>query len=148
MIMDDFIDVNEYKKLNTLRFKEVYTFLIILSFLFFTVTLIILNSKFDYIYSGFGITENNNFKISLKSDELQYVVNNSKIIINKKNYTYTVKSISSPIIDFTNTIYIKEVILNINKFKSIDNNIIKFKIQYDKKSGFKIIKEFLTGKGK
>lgn len=145
------ININDYNNLNLIKLKRIYSFAFIL-ILIFIISIIILNFKFDFFYySKASYTkENDVLKIIIDENDTNKITDNNELIINSKKYEYKVIKLSKKILDSIPIQQYSEVIIALKldgKYK-IENNSIDFKIKYDSKKGFEIIKDFILGKGK
>ena len=95
---------------------------------------VVLFSNIDYqkLYINEGIlVSENKLKIYCNNKDLDYIVNNEKIIINRKNFAYK-KPIINDIV-FNNNYYFEVLIdLDLDNNINIKNNIINFKIPLKK----------------
>lgn len=142
--MDNLVDIDEYKSPKILIPKKIYSFTIILVFIFITLFLLLF-FKYDYYYKGVGIINDENIlELKASYSDSYKVIKNNKIIINKNKFSYKIKNISVPIVE-NNLIY-QDIIIDINQINIPLNTVIEFKIKYNNKSGFEIIKELIFGK--
>ena len=145
-MIDELVNIDDYKELKILDSSELYNFIVILIIVVLFLIFIVFNFNFECYYKNNAIYNNDEISLVVKVSDLKYITDNSIIVINDKNYKYKVKNIDTAITN-DNGYYIQNVVINVYGFESIDNNIIEFKILYDTKNGFKIIKDFILGEG-
>lgn len=142
--MNDLINIDEYKSLKILFPKKLYGFTLILLILLI-VLIYLLFSKYQYYYSGIGIvTDEGIIETKVNYTDSNKLLKNAGIIINKNKFSYKIKEVSVPLIE--NNIVYQNVTMNVNKYKSHKNTVTEFKIKYESKYGFEIIKELVFGK--
>ena len=145
-MIDELVDIDDYRELKVLDSREIYNFIIVLIAISLFLAFIIFNFNFECYYKSSAIYSDNTISLVIDVKDLMYITNNSIIVINDKNYKYKIKKIDTPILN-SNGRYTQNIILSIYDFKSVNNNIIEFKILYGTKTSFKIIKDFILGKG-
>ena len=144
-MIDELISIDDYKELKIIKSNEIFNFVIILLAVLSFLLLILFNFSFECYYKNSAIYNDNELSLVVKVEDLSYILDNSIIVINDKNYKYKVKKLEPIMINGSN--YTQNVIINIYGFESANNNVIELKILYDTKTGFKIIKDFILGKG-
>lgn len=142
--MDNLIDIDEYKSPKILIPKRFYSFTLIL--LILTIVLIsLLFFKYDYYYKGIGIISKEGIiETKISYTDSYKLLDNNKLIINKNKFSYKITDVSVPIIE--NNIPYQSVVMSIKDLDKFKNMIVEFKIKYDTKYGFEIIKELILGK--
>ena len=142
--MDSLINIEEYKSPKILLPKKIYGFTLIL-FLFNIVLISLLFFKYEYYYNGVGIVSKEGIiETQISYTDSYKILNYNKLTINKNIFSYKIKSISIPIIE--KNIPYQNIIIEVDSLDKQINTIIEFKIKYDTKYGFEIIKELILGK--
>ncbi|MBE6152923.1 MAG: hypothetical protein E7166_01660 [Firmicutes bacterium] len=144
--MDNIINIEEYRNPKFLLSKKIYGFTLIL-ILLIIVLISLLFLKYDYHYKGIGVvSESDVIQTKINYTDSYKLLNSNKLNINKKNFSYTITNISIPTIE--NNIPYINVVIDVNNLRKINNSIVEFKIKYDSKYGFEIVKELILGKEK
>lgn len=132
----------EIKDFECLKFSlVVFIFIIILSLI------IIFNNNFYDYYNGVAIVEDDN-KIStlVNVNDLDKVLNNGKMIIERTTFAYNVLDISNEFIEYGTDLFKKVVIsIELDTSLNITNNYINYKIITGKDTIIKYV--FKTIKG-
>ena len=123
-----------------------YTFYLIIILLILSLSIIVF-SNIDYqkmyINEGIVISENK-LKIYCNKNDLDRIINNKKIIINRKTFAY--KNIVINDIVFNNNYYFEVLIdVDLDFTENIKNSIINFKIPLEKMTILKYIVEKIGG---
>lgn len=123
------IDINDYKEIYIKKLKGI-TKIWILFIIFISIGIIYINNSFKYIkyYSNIGEYKKDFFYTYVLIDDLDIIIKNKEIMIEEKKFAYKVKDISKDNV-YINNNYYKEVKLDIEKNKLIDNEVLKFKIK-------------------
>ncbi len=115
----------------------------------FTIIVIVLsvvlfkNIDYEESYINEGIlTYENKLKIYCTKDDLNIIINNNKMIINRKDFAYKNVVINDVIF---NEKYLFELIIDIPIKNSVVNNVIKFKIPLRKVTILKYIIQKIGG---
>ncbi len=145
--MDELIKYTNYSKLkcNT-RIK--YFLYVSISILIILCVMIHNISIPNYYYSKTIITKYSNkkvLKIVILDKDMDKILKNNKLIINKRKYIYKVEYISEVIIDDKYNSYY-EIYLDCNLNNEIENSIYEVKIKYEEKLLNKIIFNFVVGR--
>lgn len=112
------------------------------------LVILLLNNNLEDTFLTKAIVEDNKVNIVVSIDDLDKVVNNKKIIIEKDIFTYRVNKIENVV--YQDNIY-KSVILDIYKLgqdKLINNNVIDLKIIINKMTIFDYLVKTLKGEWK
>jgi len=144
--MDNLIDIEEYKSPKILFPKKIYSFTLILVILII-VLISLLFFKYQYYYKGIGIISNKGIiKTKISYTDSYKLLDNNKLTINKNKFSYTITSVSVPVIE--NDMPYQNIVIVVDNLDMLSNSIVEFKIKYDSKYGFEIIKELVFGKEK
>lgn len=142
--MDNLVNIEEFKSQKILLPKKFYSFTLILVILII-VLISMLFFKYQYYYKGIGIvSEKGILEIQISYTDSYKLLDNNKLTINKNKFSYKIKNISVPIIE--NDIPYQSIVIEVDDLNELDNSIVEFKIKYDNKYGFEIIKELIFGK--
>ena len=142
--MDDLFDIEEYKSPKILIPKKIYSFtLTIIILIIVLVSLLFL--KYDYYYKGIGIISNKGIlETKISYTDSYKLLDNNKLTINKNKFSYKITDVSIPVIE--NNISYQNIVMSVSKLNKEKNMIVEYKIKYDTKYGFEIIKELVFGK--
>ena len=143
--MNELLDIKDYN-LKTIKIPtKIYSWTIILILLLIISIFICYKFNFEYFYHNNFIYKNNTLSCIVYKNDLEKITKNNEIIINNKKYNYKILSISEPTINNINLEPYFEILIdtNLDNNLKIDNNIVKFKIRYDVKNGFEIIKNLI-----
>ena len=113
--------------------------------IFISIILIIIgfNNKIEDYYTVEGIVKDKEVKIITDINNMNNIINNKKIKIDRDIFTYEVKKIEDYII---NNLTLKEITISIDKYNNlIDNNVIDMKIIINKTSIIKYLIKTLKG---
>lgn len=144
--MDNLISVEEYKSPKILLPKKIYSFTLILIILLI-VLISALFFKYEYYYKEIGIvSEEGIIETMINYTNLNKLLDNNNLYINKNKFSYKIKDISVPIVE--NKIPYQNIVIGVDKFKNPKNSIVEFKIKYNSKFGFEIIRDLVLGKEK
>jgi len=142
--MDNLVNIEEYKSPNILLPNKFYSFTLILVILII-VLISLLFFKYEYYYKGIGIvTEECIIETKISYTDSYKLLDNNKLTINKNKFSYKIKAVSVPVIE--NDIPYQSIVIEVDKLNNPSNSIVEFKIRYDDKYGFEIIKELVFGK--
>lgn len=142
--MDNLINIEEYKSPKILLPKRIYSFTLILLILIIVLISMLL-FKYDYYYKGIGIVSKEGIiETKISYTDSYKLLDNNKLTINKNKFSYTITNVSLPVIE--NDILYQSIVIDVGKLNKPDNSIVEFKIKYDDKYGFEIIKELVFGK--
>lgn len=147
--MNELLDIKDYKIKSIKLPTKIYSWTIILILSLLVSIFICYKFKFEYFYYNNSIYKNNTLSFIVYQNDLEKIINNHKIIINKKEYNYKILNISETMINNINLEPYFEILIDTkleNNLK-IENNIVKFKIKYDVKNGFEIIKSLILKEG-
>ena len=144
VLMDNLVNIEEYKSPNILLPNKFYSFTLILVILII-VLISLLFFKYEYYYKGIGIvTEECIIETKISYTDSYKLLDNNKLTINKNKFSYKIKAVSVPVIE--NDIPYQSIVIEVDKLNNPSNSIVEFKIRYDDKYGFEIIKELVFGK--
>jgi heme/copper-type cytochrome/quinol oxidase subunit 2 len=146
------MDYNELNAINNIRNNNIYKKRIIglytvVCILISVILLIYSFANYYYLYYfNKGIVINNHIlKVTIKSSDIDKIIDNKKINIKGKSYKYKINMISkNKKLDINNDQY-QEIWLDIKNNKLISNEIISFKIRYSKIKLIKYIYLYLIG---
>lgn len=142
--MDDLVNIEEYKSPKILLPKKFYSFTLILVILII-VLISLLFFKYQYYYKGIGIViEEGILETQISYTDSYKLLDNNKLTINKNKFSYKIKDVSIPVIE--NDMPYQSIVIEVDDLNEPDNSIVEFKIKYDNKYGFEIIKELVLGK--
>ena len=119
-------------------------YLLVVSIFIFIIFIIIgLNNKIEDYYITEGSIKDKEVRLITSVKDLNNIVNNKKVKIEKDIFTYEVKKIEDYIVD--NNIY-KEVVISIKDYNNlIDNNVVDLKIIVNKTSIISYLIKTLKG---
>lgn len=119
-------------------------YLLVVSIFIFIIFIIIgLNNKIEDYYITEGSIKDKEVRLITSVKDLNNIVNNKKVKIEKDIFTYEVKKIEDYIVD--NNIY-KEVVISIKDYNNlIDNNVVNLKIIVNKTSIISYLIKTLKG---
>ena len=104
-----------------------------LIFIIFLISLIVgFNNLYDY-YNNSGEIKDNTLSTIVNVKDLEILTSNNSMIIKKKTYKYNVGSIEENNY-VSNGLIFKEVKINIEDYKDINNNYIEYQIIKDKET--------------
>ena len=142
--MDNLINIEEYKNPKILLPKKTYSLIFILTMLLI-ILISLLFLKYDYFYKGIGVVSSNNIiETKISYFEADKLLNSNKLMIDKNKFSYKINNVSVPLIE--NNIPYQNIVINVNKLNKSQNMIVEFKVKYDTKYGFEIIKDLIFGK--
>ncbi len=142
--MDNLVNIEEYKSPKILLPKKFYSFTLILIILII-VLISLLFFKYQYYYKGIGIVNNKGIiETKISYTDSYKLLDNNKLTINKNKFSYKIKDVSIPVIE--NDIPYQSIVIEVDDLNKSNNSIVEFKINYDNKYGFEIIKELVFGK--
>ena len=106
--------------------NKIFVVLFFIVILLFTV---VNNNNFYSYYSGSGVVKNGQFNILVNVKDLDKILNNNKIIIERTTFTYDVYSLSENNLEYGTDIF-RTVLLNIDlpEHYNIENNYVDYKI--------------------
>lgn len=134
--MNNYIDSEIILERKVKPLVYVYIMIIVTIILSLIIFFLLFNYKTYYDANGVIISENNDYyiKLYIPLDKLKYIINNKKILINKKEYQYKIEKIEGEYFtDNINTYQIVYIKGNIpSKYKK-NNLTIKIKIQKENK---------------
>ena len=112
---------------------KIKPYIIVVSILISIILVIVtFNNRLEDYYINYATVKDKEVKVIVSYQDLENIVNNKKIIIERNIFTYKIKKIND--IAYEGDMY-KEVVIDINdideKFLT-DNNVIKIKIITDK----------------
>ena len=117
--------------------------LVVSIFLFIIFIIIGLNNKIEDYYITEGTIKDKEIRLITNVKDLNNIVNNKKVKIEKDIFTYEVKKIEDYIVD--NNIY-KEVVISIKDYSNlIDNNVVNLKVIINKTSIISYLIKTLKG---
>jgi len=147
--MNELLNIKDYKIKKIKLPNKIYSWTIILILSLLISIFICYKFKFEYFYHNNSVYKNNKLSFIVYQSDLEKITNNHKIIIDKKEYNYKILEISEPMINNINLEPYFEILIDtkLEDNLKIENNIVKFKIKYDVKDGFEIIKSLILGKG-
>ena len=117
--------------------------LVVSIFLFIIFIIIGLNNKIEDYYITEGTIKDKEIRLITNVKDLNNIVNNKKVKIEKDIFTYEVKKIEDYIVD--NNIY-KEVVISIKDYSNlIDNNVVNLKVIINKTSIISYLIKTLNG---
>jgi len=147
--MNELLNIKDYKIKKIKLPNKIYSWTIILILSLLICIFICYKFKFEYFYHNNSVYKNNKLSFIVYQSDLEKITNNNKIIIDKKEYNYKILEISEPMINNINLEPYFEILIDtkLEDNLKIENNIVKFKIKYDVKDGFEIIKSLILGKG-
>lgn len=113
------------KNINFLKY-----FFVVLVFIFLLILILVFNNNFYDYYDGVCYIEKENEIITLIDlKELNKIIKNDEIIIERTTFSYNVLSISSDNFEYGNNIFKKVVLyINLPKWLNITNNSFNYKI--------------------
>lgn len=147
--MNELLEIKDYKIKSIKLPTKIYSWTIILILSLLVGIFICYKFKFEYFYHNSSIYKNNTLSFIVYKSDLEKITSNHKIIINKKEYNYKILNISEAMINNINLEPYFEILIDTkleNNLK-IENNIVKFKIKYDVKNGFEIVKSLILKEG-
>ena len=119
---------------------------IYLSIIFLLFIVILLNTKYKMYYKTKGIvTSDKNLMLIVKIDKLKYVKNNNKLVIDNKEYVYSIKSINNDYeIDnnLNNYLYLY-LDVSLDSKDKITNNVLNVKLLESNKKIFYYLKNYI-----
>ena len=129
--------------LNRKKYPNIYNITTVITI----IILIFIYIVFTYDYQSYYITKgkmlNNHLEIIVPISDLKYIVNNHKIIIDDKVYSYKISKIDENL--YLDELYdnYKYITLNVSNLTNIDNFVYEIKIPKEKKKLAKYLKEYL-----
>ena len=112
---------------------NIMPYILVVSILIGIIFVVIaINNKLEENYTVFANVKDNEVVVIVNADDLEKIVNNNKMEIERNIFTYKIKKINNQF--YGNNVY-KEVFLDISNLGShylIDNNVIKIKIITEK----------------
>lgn len=133
-------EIVEYRKnsINMIHLNKIW----LIAIIFIVTILIVLSNIITYnvYYQNVGnIIENNKLSMLVLNEDLNKVLKNEKLIIEKENFAYKIDEIENSTL-YDNVMYKKITLdLNLNKKQNIINNVFDIKILLKKETIFKYI---------
>ena len=139
--MNDILDVEIILKRHKYPFIYNIGILLIIILLIFIYVSFLYNYKTYFIQKGTMI--DNNIQLLVNIDEIKYISNNNKIIINNKIYYYHISKISEELLVDDSLVNYKYVYLKVNNLSNIDNYVYEVKIEKENKKIIEYLKEYI-----
>lgn len=125
MSIKDFQGSFECKDFNCIKF-----FVVVLFFIFVLFLIIVFNNNFYDYYTGIAIVEDKN-KIStlVNVNDLEKVLNNKEMIIERTTFAYTISYISDDFIEYGTDLFKKVgIFIELKDSLNLKNNYFNYKI--------------------
>ena len=117
-----------------------YKLFIIIVLIFVLLAIVLVSSyKYDRTLKLKSLVKDNKINITVSEDNLK-LLNNKSILINKKEYQVNIESISEVIYDSNYNEYY-QVVLNLDNYELVENDVIDIYIVLGKTNFYNMIKE-------
>ncbi len=120
--------------------SKIYKLFIIIVLIFVLLAIVLVSSyKYDRTLKLKSLVKDNKINITVSEDNLK-LLNNKSILINKKEYQTVIDSISEVIYDSNYNKYY-QVVLNLDNYELVENDVIDIFIVLGKTNFYNMIKE-------
>ena len=140
MKIEDFQESFNNKEINLKPYLIIVSVLLCIILVF-----MLINNRIKDYYIGTSKVKEEKLVTVVRNEDLDYLVNNNKIIIERNMFTYEIDKINE--ITYNNSLY-NEVIIKVNELDKdllIDNNVINYKVITDNISIFEYLFKVIKG---
>lgn len=125
------------------RYRKIYNGSIVLTIIFIIVLIILFTFKYQSYYITMGTMIDNKLELLVNINDIKYIKNNHKIIIDDIDYVYKIDRIDNKLyVDEKYNNY-KYVYLNISNLTNVDNYVYKIKVSKEHKALVRYLKDYL-----
>lgn len=127
------------------RYPFVYNFGFLMIIIIMIFLYIINTYKYQSYYVTSGVVKNGLVELLVLEDELKYTVNNEKIILDDREYKYSVNKISDDVYIDDNYNNYKYVYISVVGSNSVDNYVYQVKLKKEKKALANYLLDYIKG---
>lgn len=139
--MNDILDIDLILKRN--KYPFIYNIGFILSIIIIISVYISCTYKYQTYYISKGTIKNNSLELLVNIDNLKYITNQNKIIIDNKIYNYNIISISENLYVDESLNNYKYIYLNVKNLSNINNYVYEVRLPKENKKIIKYLKDYI-----
>lgn len=136
----------DYETLLNIRIKYGLAYIVI-SLLFISWTIVILNKEYYDSYQTFGIVDNSIIYINIPLDYSDTLKNGEYLKINNKEYDYQILEISNIEVDSVNYINYQTYAIEIDE-ELLNNEVLTITFYYNKEKNYQKLKRIIWKESK